>query len=265
MKDTVTDPQTGDIFKLRKEERPDAITAMWSGIYLLLMLALFFWLLFDTWMGQHTLARILGYTAVERLNVPTFRLLAYTLIGGALGGIVNGIRSLLFWHSDQQAFSRRFAWKYITYPFLGTTLALFVYAIIRSGMAAFGGDFAAQATGTSQSFSALVVGALAGYGSRQVFIWLDARVKDLFKTTTPDEPGEVQVPDLTDKTKKEAEDVLKARNLKGGNVSEEATADADKEGKVIKQTPGPDSSLASGGAVDITIGVKKPRAPKGGE
>jgi PASTA domain len=206
--------------------------------------------------GRHSLVHILGYGAIERLNAATFRLLAYTVIGGALGGIVNGIRSLLFWHSDKQAFSRRFAWKYLTFPFLGTTLALFVYAIIRSGMAAFGGDFAAQAAGTSQSFSALVVRALAGYGSRQVFIWLDARVKEFFKVEPLSAPADVAVPNLIGKTRKEAEDILKARNLKVGKVTEEATTDADKEGKVVKQTPTADSTMTSAGEVELIVAKK---------
>ena len=185
------DPDSGMVFELKPQGPLDIAVARSSYVYLLLMLAFFFWLLFDIWMGRHTLAHVLGYQPVERLDTPTFRLMAYTVIGGGMGGIICGIRSILIWHGDLEAFGGRFLWKYITSPWLGATLALFVYAVIRGGIAAFGGgDYTTQAAGTNQSFAALGVGVLAGYGSRKVLTWLDGLVKRMFKgTLTVPVPG----------------------------------------------------------------------------
>ncbi len=246
------DPDSGMVFELKPQGPLDIAVARSSYVYLLLMLAFFFWLLFDIWMGRHTLAHVLGYQPVERLDTPTFRLMAYTVIGGGMGGIICGIRSILIWHGDLEAFGGRFLWKYITSPWLGATLALFVYAVIRGGIAAFGGgDYTTQAAGTNQSFAALGVGVLAGYGSRKVLTWLDGLVKRMFK-------GTLTVPYLVGRNTEEAKDILECVGLKEGKVTEETSSDPTvEEGTVMKQMPAPDSTIAKGGEVDLTVAAKK--------
>src|SRR6266436_5268087 len=61
-------------------------------VYLVLMLGFLAWQLFDTWIGRYSLLRRLGY---ELQRQQTLRLIAFTLIAGALGGVVNGLRSTL--------------------------------------------------------------------------------------------------------------------------------------------------------------------------
>ena len=109
----IPDPQTGEVWLGVREKRRDALVATWSGIYLLLMLAVFFWWLFDIWIGRHSLTRLLGYQNTGALDTPTFRIMAYTVIGGGLGGIINGLRSLEYWHSEKQAFAGCFATRFI--------------------------------------------------------------------------------------------------------------------------------------------------------
>ena len=251
------DDQTGKVFELKGETRLDFWAAVASMLYLLAMLGFFLWLLFDVWFGQFSAATLLGYkdpVGFGRLSSsPTFHLLAYTLIGGGLGGAVNGIRSLLIWHSERKSFGIRFIWKYIAAPWLGAILALFVYAIIRSGIAVFGSDNTVTATNIVQSLSTLGIGALSGYGSRQVFIWLDAQVNKLFKITT----DETVVPDLSGKTHQEAEEILKTAKLNPGTVTEEATGDDKFINFIIKQNPKPETNVAVGTAVDFTIAIKK--------
>jgi eukaryotic-like serine/threonine-protein kinase len=65
--------------------------------------------------------------------------------------------------------------------------------------------------------------------------------------------AEVKVPNLIGMTKEEADKALKALNLKVGKVTEEVSGDATNAGKVIKQSPAADSTVASGGEVDVTI------------
>jgi len=143
--------------------------------YLLLILAFLGWLLFDTWIGRYSL--LVGY-AHQREQ--TLRLIAFTLIAGALGGVVNGLRSTLQY---RKVFDRRHTWKYLCAPWMGATLALFVYALLRSSTAALGGN-AGVNVGNVQVLSYFAVGALVGYGSKDVFFWLDARVAKLFQVAS---------------------------------------------------------------------------------
>lgn len=249
------DDQTGKMYEVRKEGHLDRAAAMASVVYLLFMLALFCWQLFDIWLGYYYLARLVYYPVLGRLAASSFRLTAYALIGGGLGGITNGIRSFMLWHCEKSAFGSRYLWKYIVYPWLGSILALFVYALLRSGVAVLGGDITAGEVGTTQGVSMFAIGALAGYGSRDVFIWLDAQVTRLFKVSPS---SEVTVPNLLGKMQKEAEAMLKGAALAVGEIVEEAQGgDVDEAtlGTVITQKPVAGSLITRGQAVDITIAV----------
>jgi serine/threonine-protein kinase len=97
------------------------------------------------------------------------------------------------------------------------------------------------------------LGILSGYGSREVFVWLDAQVTRIFKVSP-----QTKVPDLLHKTKEEAEKILKASNLRLGQIAEEPSEDQEMIGKVVGQDPLRDASIACGGTVGITVAVKKP-------
>jgi hypothetical protein len=115
-KETVIDPQTGVAIEVHPEMKGDMVMAFISAVYLLIMLGVFFWQLFDIWVGQFSLFHWIGYQNDPVLASTTFRSVAFTFIGGALGGIVNGIRSILFWHCEKKVFGRRFIWKKISAP-----------------------------------------------------------------------------------------------------------------------------------------------------
>jgi hypothetical protein len=241
----VVDERTGEVHKCKKEDRVDHAFAIASVVYLLLTMAFFFWLLFDTWIGQNSLPKVLGYRT-QPLSDPAFLSAAYASIGGALGGIVNGIRSFLVWHSERFAFGRRFIWKYIAAPWLGVCLALFTLALIRSGLAVFGGDVLLEPASVSQMIATFAIGVLAGYGSRDVFIWLDAQVKRAFQVQ--------RMPTLIGKTRQEAKDILLAARLTLGPVIEKDIEDPALVGKVIRQVPPPNSPVSRSESVSITIG-----------
>lgn len=170
------------------EKDADIWAARFCFAYLMLVLGLLFWLLFDAWIGRYTLVRLLGYTSTAELNAiisnPYFRLIIFTTLGGGLGGVVNGLRSVLDWHTKGE-FKSRYVWKYIAAPWLGMALALFVFALTRSSLAVFGGSSASSMDSPSeldptQIFSMFAIGLLAGYGARDVFVWLDDRVSKMF-------------------------------------------------------------------------------------
>lgn len=245
------DEQTGKVFELKPELRRDIVAAIFSILYLIGALIFFSWLFLDTFIGRNVLLKAILPKDSDYLNNPLLRLIAYTVIGGGLGGAINGIRSFIVWHPERVSFGWRFVWKYITLPLVGCVLAAIVYAIIRSGIAAFGGDIPTSEDVTTQGMSAFAIGALAGYGSHKVFRWLDDQVNKLFKVPPV---REVKVPDLKDKTQAEAEAILAEANLKLGNVTEEPSEDPAKVGKVIRQDPPADSEIPAGTAVDIVIG-----------
>jgi hypothetical protein len=248
------DEQTGKVYELEPERCRDTIAATISILYSIAMLIFFSWLLIDFCTGNRLLLRFLIPQNAKILESSLFRLIAYTVLGGGLGGTINGIRSVIIWHCERRAFGWRFVWKNITLPLLGVVLAAIVYAIIRGGIAAFGGGFAIPAeAGDTQAFSAFAVGAIAGYGSHKVFRWLDEQVNKLFRISPV---SETRVPDLNNKTKDEAEALLKEVKLNLGKVNHKPVENQARIDKVINQNPGPDSKIPVGGSVDITLGSK---------
>ncbi len=183
---TFVDEKTGNIYQLVPEKGWDIAAATFSILYLVVMLAVFSGLLFA----------ILGNQFLQKDN-PIYLLMAYTVIGGGLGGVINGIRSFIGWHADRRAFGRRYVWKYVTLPLLGAVLAAMVYAFFRSGLVAFGGNFTSDGNFANQALGAFSIGALSGYGSHRVLKWLEEQVNKLFKLTGT---VGIKAPDSKDKT-----------------------------------------------------------------
>jgi hypothetical protein len=250
------DEQTGKMFVLTPEKPWDIVAAAFSSLYLVVMLVFLSWLLFEICVGKGTLINWFGLINVADKGL--FRLIACTVIGGGLGGVVNGIRSLVVWHSERMAFGWRFVWKYVTHPLLGIILAAIVYAILRGGIAAVAGDITLEGDATPQSLAAFAIGALSGYGSHKVLIWLDGHVNKLFKVSQAEM---VHVPNVVGKSREDAEKMLKDVKLILGAVHEQPTEKAEDIGKVIRQDPAADSLITAGGKVNITMGVKKRAKP----
>jgi hypothetical protein len=223
--------------------------AIWAILYLLFLLLFFNWLLFDTWMDSHFLFRLVRYDTT-RLSTPFFHLIAYTVIGGAMGGIVNGIRSVLIYY---KGFDSNYFWKYISAPWTGAALAVIGFAILRSTVAIFGGAAPGASANTPQALANFGIGVLAGYGSRDVFIWLDKQVSKLFAVPET-------TPKVTGKPKPVAVSQIQSQNLAVGAV---ATVPADTPadaGKVIDQAPAAGTPIDRGQSVDIVV-----TAPPNGE
>lgn len=247
------DEQTGKMFELIKEVHIDIVAAIISVLYLISMLGFFTWLLLDISTGKNQFLSLFFPKIADEINTSLYQLIAYTAIGGGLGGVVNGIRGFIVWHAERRAFGWRFLWKYITLPLLGVILAAMVYAILRGGIAAFGGDFAPSESFATQALSAFAIGSLAGYGSHKVFRWLDEQVNKLFKIAPI---AEVKVPNLIGSTKEEAEALLKEANLNLGKVDKKVSTQPEEFDKIIEQNPSADSVIPKGRYVDIVIATK---------
>jgi hypothetical protein len=221
----------------------DTGVGTFSLLYLLFALAFVSWLLFDTWMDAHTLLHgVLRYD-LSRLQSPEFHLIAYSILGGAMGGIVNGIRSALMYYSS---FNRRYLWKYITAPWMGAALALIGFALLRSTVAIFGGQSTTPDAITPQFLANFGIGALAGYGAKDVFIWLDAQVNKLFavQQTTPDVTGQPQPVAVSQ---------LQGQNLAVGALAGAPADSGSEAGTVIDQVPAPGTPIDRGGSVDLVV------------
>jgi hypothetical protein len=227
------------------KELDDSRAANWSILYLLAVLAFVGWLLFDIWIDAHTLARLLGYD-VAKLQTSLFHVEAYTVIGGAIGGIINGLRSALLYYGS---FNRRYIWKYITAPWMGSALAIIGFALLRSTVAIFGGSAPAAAANTQEFLANFGIGALAGYGAKDVFIWLDSQVSKLFavKKDTPDVMGQ---------TAAAAVEQIQAQDLAVDTVATTPVESAEEDGRVLSQTPKPGEPIESGQAVALEVGSK---------
>ena len=172
-KQVFVDEQTGGSFEVTPEETWDVFGAVLSILYLVVVLVVFTCLFFIIWTNFSI--------EIYPPEAPVLLLIAYAVVGGGLGGTINGIRSFIGWHSEREAFKRRFVWKYISQPLIGVALAVIVYAFFRSGFVAFGGNFAPNENFANQALAAFAIGALSGYGSRRALIWMDRYVKKLFK------------------------------------------------------------------------------------
>ena len=246
----VYDPIVGRSYEGNPETRQDLIAATISVVYLLTMLILLSWLLADICVGKGKFIAALAGNSDVPVDTGLLRLILYTIVGGGLGGTLNGIRSLLFWHAEQRMFGWRYVWKYVSAPLVGGVLAAITYAIVQGGIVAFAGDTSGNAGGATQGLAAFAIGALAGYGSHTVFQWLDAQVKRLFSAAQ----GEINVPDLSGKTKEEAQSALLELGLLLGQVSHQKTIEPDNLEKVIEQNPAAHEKVPLGTCVDITLG-----------
>jgi hypothetical protein len=248
----VVDPQTGKSYILLSEAIWDIAAAIFSVLYLIAMLRLLFWALLDVYHGQNEVLKLFFSENTVYPDSPLCRLISYAVIGGGMGGVVNGFRSIVNWHSEAKAFSWRFIWKYITLPPLGAVLAAMVYALVYGGIGVLGGSFNLGEGSANQALSAFGIGALSGYGSHKVFKWLDEIVNRVFTTVKVI----VEVPDLTDKTQVKADAELKEAGLKLGNVEHIIDSDSKKIGKIVSQIPLPETKVPKASSVDIKIAKK---------
>jgi hypothetical protein len=226
---------------------PDTLAAVGSILYLHASFLIALWFLFDTWIGGHAIPRWLGYPP-ERLQAADYLTVVSAIVGGSIGGVINGLRSALHY---SRTFDHRYLWKYMAAPWMGAALSLLAYALMTTTAAVLGGDIGAGAqappSATPQLLSNFAIGALAGYGSKDAFVWLDAQVHKLFAVQQP-------VPDVQGKPEQIAMSRIESENLAVGAVASVPIA-AVPAGTVLNQEPAPGTRASRGDSVDITVAV----------
>jgi hypothetical protein len=233
----------------------DLLTAIVSILYLHVSFLVALWFLFDTWIGGHTLPKWFGYP-LERLQAPDYQTVVSAIVGGSIGGVINGLRSALHY---SRTFDCRHVWKYLAAPWMGAALALLAYALLTTTAAVLGGDLAGGSapqvvsTATPQLLSNFAIGALAGYGSKDAFIWLDAQVHKLFAV-------QQAVPNVEGQPTQVALSRIEADKLAVGAVAA-IPAGAVPEGTVLNQDPAPGTPASRGDSVDLTVAAAPDRHP----
>jgi hypothetical protein len=114
------------------------------------------------------------------------RLILIVALTGALGGLVHALRSL-YWYVGNRALVFSWLIKYILLPFVGATLGLVFYFVIR------GGFFSPEATAQEASpFGFAALSGLVGMFSEQAVL----KLKELAETLlTKPKPGEDSKPE----------------------------------------------------------------------
>jgi hypothetical protein len=228
----------------------DEIAGAASMLYLFFALAGGVWLLFDTWIDAHSLPRMLGYDITPLRASAHYHTVVNAVVGGSIGGVVNGLRSALRF---SKGFDHRYLWKYLFAPWMGAALSLVAFAVLTTTAVIMGGQGPAAEVGSPQLLSNFAMGALAGYGSKDVLIWLDAQVQKLFAVTEA-------VPNVEGQPEAVAVSRLEARDLAVG-VVEPIAAGAFEPGRVVSQMPSPGSRASRGDSVDLTVALRPREVP----
>lgn len=253
-REVAIDEQTGNVFALKHESKVATTIAGISAVYLLAALGFLLWLLFDTWSRRNLLLSGMGYDQ-QSLDSGTFRLLAFTAIAGGLGGTVDGLRSLISWHSEREAYGPRFIWRDLALPPLGATIGLMAYMALRGGVGVVSGDFSLDQTAGTPVVSAFALASVAGFSSRQVFRWIDAQANRIFSVTAG---SQAVVPNLAGKTESEAKALLQSWKLTLGASTQTAVTDDGSDSKVLQQSPAAGTVVPGGSPVAVTVGKKDP-------
>jgi hypothetical protein len=104
----------------------------------------------------------------------------FLVSGAVVGSVLYHIRMLFRFYIKSHAFDSRWLVKYISAPLEAAGLALAIVSILESGAVALGGQGFHFSQG--KPFAAFGVGALVGFGIREVIGWLGTVTKTVFPT-----------------------------------------------------------------------------------
>lgn len=136
-----------------------------------------FWFLLDVWSRNFVIFRAMGMNG-DVLKDDLLRTIGFTMVGGLLGSTLYQIR-VLFYYYAKKRYDPRWFGKYLTSPLEGAGMAIVVLALIRGGVALFGGSTGTDVTAVN-NFAAIGTGALVGFGMRDVVGWLGHLVHTMF-------------------------------------------------------------------------------------
>jgi hypothetical protein len=161
-------------------------------LYFIVLIFLAFWFFLDVWSGNLHFMNWMG-VQVENLdeqNRNLLRAIGFTLVGGFLGSVLYQIRLLYQYYLKSNAYDYRWMGKYVSAPWESAIMSMVVLALIRGGVTLFGGSQGTEVNDTN-NFAAFGVGALVGFGMRDVVGWIGGLVRTMFKSQDPEKSPSV--------------------------------------------------------------------------
>ena len=164
-----------------RRERMEFLQVHALMFYFIILIFLALWFFLDVWSEN---LRFMQWMGVQppALNEPVLRTIGFTMVGGFLGSVLYQIRLLFQYYVKTSVYDYRWLGKYISAPWESAVMAMIVLALIRGGVALFGGSQGADVNDTN-NFAAFGVGALVGFGMRDVVGWIGGLVRTTFKAT----------------------------------------------------------------------------------
>jgi hypothetical protein len=147
-------------------------------IYYVLVMLFAFWLLLDVWSENYSSMRFLGASQIV-LADELLKVVGYIVVGSIFGSVLYQIRELYHHYLKTETYDYRWIGKYISAPWESAAMSLIVLAIMRGGVALFGGQQGSEVNMTN-NFAAFGTGALVGFGMRDVVGWLGNIVRSVF-------------------------------------------------------------------------------------
>ena len=133
------------------------------------------------------------------------RLILIVIMAGALGSLVHAFRSL-FWYVGNRAYAKSWTLMYLMLPFIGSSLSLIFYFVLRGGL------FSPQATVDATSpFGFAGVSGLVGMFSNKAALKLQEVANSIFSTEQSTK-GKDNVDSKKENTESETEDADRSRN-----------------------------------------------------
>lgn len=176
------------------EERRDFRQVNLLMFYFIILLFLAFWFFLDVWSGNLRSMQWMG-VQLEALPNPEedlalLRTIGFTLVGGFLGSVLYQIRLLYQYYLKLKEYDYRWIGKYVTAPWESAAMSMIVLALIRGGVTLFGGSQGTEINDTN-NFAAFGVGALVGFGMRDVVGWIGDLVRTMFKAKETEKASSV--------------------------------------------------------------------------
>ena len=157
----------------------------WIGIYYLIMAVILSLLVFVLWpistgsdpQGWSPAVSLFGVELFSPLDAE-IRLLLIVVVVGALGSYVHAVTSFVSFVGNRKLVAS-WLWWYLLRPFIGMTLALIFYFVIRGGLLSSGSD-----STDVNVFGVAAIAGLAGMFSKQATDKLREVFDNLFRTET---------------------------------------------------------------------------------
>ncbi len=117
----------------------------------------------------------------SNVNPPLLGMMGFVASGAMVGAVLYQIRMLFKYYVKDGNFDSKWLGKYISAPWEAVALALVVLSLLQGGSVVLGG--AKFDLKESTSFAAFGIGALVGFGIREVLGWLGNLAETMFSTT----------------------------------------------------------------------------------